>query len=149
VKLILGVLDVAYSGKDPTTTGEVATYLEDEYHVMRIFYEEYQHRIGKWLADAIADQIQDMARGAPINPDPFMDGTGKIEDAFRRFLAAGEIERISPSLPTQAALDRRSKRFKKGKGPERPSFIDTGLYQSTFRAWMQDDQSAPFSDVPF
>lgn len=150
MRLILGVVDVAYTGDGGgATTGEVAQLLEDEYHVMRIFAEEYNYRIGGALADAIADQIQDIANGAPVAPDPFKDGLEGIEHMFRNFLATSEIERINPETPTQAAIEGRSKRRKGGKGPRRPSFIDTGLYQASFRAWLADERTPPLPDVPF
>jgi hypothetical protein len=138
MRLVLGVADIAYSGEEgAVTTGDVAGWLEADYHVMETFYEEYQYRIGQWLADAIADQIQDIADGAPPPGDPFTDGTQKIERAFRQFLSRGEIEAINPDTPTQAALEGRSKRRKRTRGPRRPSFIDTGTYSAAFRAWIE------------
>lgn len=139
MKLILGVIDVAYTNEaGATTTGDVAEFLENDYGVMQIFYEEYQFRIGQWLADAIGDQIQDIINGAPVAPDPFHDGEQRIETAFRRFLSSGEIERINPETPTEAALEGRTKRRKSGKGPRRPSFVDTGLFMRSFRAWIEE-----------
>lgn len=139
-KLVLGVLDVAYSGdKGSTTTGDVAEILESEYHPMRIFAEEYQYRIGQALADALSDSIQDMANGAPPAPDPFFEATQQIEGDFRRFITTQEIERINPELPTQAALEGRSKRRKRTKGPRRPSLVDTGAYIASMRAWVEGE----------
>jgi hypothetical protein len=143
MRLILGVVNVAYSeGEGSVSTGDVAEWLEQDYHVMEIFAEEYRYRLGNWLAEGIADQIQDMANGAPAHVDPFQDGEQQIERAFRQFLAEGEIERINPETPTQAALEGRTKRRKSGKGPRRPSFIDTGLYQRSFRAWIEHDSAS-------
>lgn len=144
VQLVLGIDDVAYadpSGGGVTTTGDVAEILESRYHVMEIFWEEHREEIGEWLSDALADQIQDMANGAPISNDPFLDAEQNIEASFRDFIETGEIEKISPDTPTQAALEGRTKRRKNQKGPRRVSFRDTGLYVRSFRARVEDWQS--------
>jgi hypothetical protein len=77
------------------------------------------------------------AMGGPV-VDPYASAGQNIENAFRQFLSLKEMDKLGvPGVPTQAALEGRSKRFKSGKGPApRPSFIDTGQYQSTFRAWV-------------
>lgn len=142
MKLVLGVVDIAYSSEaGNVTTGDVAEFLESSYGVMRIFAEEYEYRIGQWLADGLADQIQDMANGAPRAADPFADGEQQIERAFRQFIASGEIERINPDLPSQAAIEGRSKRRKRSSGPRRVSLVDTGNYVASFRCWMSSDDS--------
>jgi hypothetical protein len=42
-----------------------------------------------------------------------------------------------PGVPTLAAQEGRSSRFKKGKGKgPRKSFIDTGLYVGSFKSWV-------------
>jgi hypothetical protein len=141
VRLVLGVVDVAYSGDNgAVTTGQVAEWIEGSYGVMSIFWEEYQDKAVRALVAAAKDSIQDVISGAPRPSNPFLGAEQKIESLFRDFLSRGEIEKISPDVPTQAALDRKSKRFKSGKAPDqRPSFIDTGLYQASFRAWIEDD----------
>jgi hypothetical protein len=80
--------------------------------------------------------------GAPAGIDPYGGATSEIEDRFKQFLSTGVMETLGfPGVPTQAALDRRagkkrSGRFKKKRPSTGVSFIDTGLYQSSFRAWM-------------
>lgn len=138
--LNLGVVDIAYSdagGGGATTTYEVAQILEAQYHVMDIFAIEREQKLGDWIAEALSDQIKDIAAGAPVPQNPFADAEQKIETSFRQFLDAGEIEKIHPHTPTQAALEGRTKRRKNQKGPRRPSFIDTGLYRRSFRAWVE------------
>lgn len=138
--LNLGVLDVAYSdpqGGGATTTGDVAEILEANYQVMQIFAIEREGKIGDWIAEALSDQIKDIAAGAPIPNNPFADAEQKIETSFRKFLSDEEMAKIHPDVPTQAALEGRTKRRKNQKGPRRVSFVDTGQYQASFRAWVE------------
>lgn len=138
MNLVLGVVDVAYSGEDGSvTTTDVAGWLEKNYQVMAIFFEEYRDQIGEWLAEGIGHQIQDLIGGAPAAADPFFDAEQRIESAFRDFLAKGEIEAIHPDAPTQAALEGRSKRRMASTGPRRVSLVDTGTYSAAFRAWIE------------
>jgi len=145
VKILLGVVDVAYSdagGKGGTkTTGDVAQILEHQYHVMEVFYEERRDHVAEWMADAIRDQIADLITQAPISSNPFLDAEQRIEASFRRFLSDDEMQKIMPiTQQITAAQMGMSKRFKAGhsKGYKpRPAFIDTGLYQASFRAWVQ------------
>ena len=139
-KLVLGVDDIAYSepGRGPVTTGQVAEILEEHYQVFQIFVQEHYDEIGEYLAQAIADQIADLAAGAPLPRDPFLDAEQRIEALFRNFLETGEIESIHPDLPSFAALAGKSRRFKSGYGPERPSLIDTGQFMRSMRAVMED-----------
>ena len=139
MRLILGVVDVAYSGdKDAKTTGDVAQILEDKYHVMEIFYLENQEKIGEFLADGIAAQITALANGKKPSGNPFFSATQKIDERFRDFLDSGQMETILPiTQPIAAAQIGVNHRKKKGynKNHEaRPAFIDTGLYQRSFRS---------------
>ena len=141
MKLHFGVVDVAYSDPDAkgeATTGEVAEVLERKYHVMRVFVEDNQDRIGAWLAEALAAEVDNLVAGKPsanLHFDLTAAVNGKIEERFRDYLALGEWERISGQT-TQAAAQGITSRKKSGKGTPRPAFIDTGLYQAAFRAWL-------------
>lgn len=149
--LHLGVADLAYSDPDAkgaATTGEVATILEKKYHVMRVFLEQNEAKIGDWLVDAMKGVIENMMAGKPLASVNVDLGTklgkrsisgvsinGKIEERFRDYLALGEWQQTSGQ--SIAAADRgRTLRRKSKKGPKRVAFIDTGLYQAAFRAWV-------------
>lgn len=134
--LHLGVVDMPYSDKTGTTTGQVAEWLEDKYHVMEIFYETHQDMIGQALADAMGDAISNMMMGAPMVADPYAAADAQIESAFRKFLTSREIETLGyPGVPTLAAIEGVSSRFKSRRGPRRPSFVDSGLYEAAFKIW--------------
>lgn len=151
-KLLLGVVDVAYSdGEGAKTTGEVAGYLEDEYHIMCTFLESYEDKIGEFLADAMVGEIEALAQGKPVLifgkdvetqlGDRVISGSsvnGKIEEAFRDFLDAREWKQTSGQAvdaADQGINHRKSQPYKKRNA--RPEFVDTGLYQASFRAWLE------------
>lgn len=149
-KLMLGVVDVAYSdGDGAKTTGEVAGYLEDEYHIMRTFLESYEEQIGEFLADAMVGEIESLAQGVAIfgkDISTHLGGrvisgqsvNGKIEEAFRDFLDAREWKQTSGQAvgaADQGVSHRKKKPLKKRDA--RSEFVDTGLYQASFRAWIE------------
>lgn len=152
--LHLGVIDVPYAeAPGPAraarrgraaryrnvTTGDVAGWLEDRYGVVEAFWEKHGDAAVGELADALEGAIESFAMGAPASLQPFGSGLSKIEDRFKQFLSTKEIESMGiPGVPTQAALRGVSHRFKRAyvRRPARPSFIDTGLYQASFKAWM-------------
>lgn len=166
--LKLGVLDVSYSdaGGGETTTGAVAEILEANYGVMGAFFELYQDKIAQWLADDMANSIQDLVNGGPgINSGARgssathrVAGTNrtasgsqsgsltfgadqKIEAAFRQFLFSGEMSKIKGAQLSADAVAGKTKRTKSGftKGKKaRPDFVNTGLYASAFRAWTEN-----------
>lgn len=146
--LHLGVLDIPYAqapkGKrsrrpGTETTGDVAEWLENKYHVMEIFFEQKaESLIVPELEKSITGAIVNLFAGAPPTADPFGGATAKIEDAFKQFLSTKEMEKLGyPGVPTQAALMGVSHRFAHPykRRPPRPSFIDTGLYQASIKAW--------------
>lgn len=122
----------------PTTTSQVAEILEEKYGVMNAFYNEYQDSIQAALIHSLEGALEDLYLGSPIT-DPLAEASQEIQSGFQFFLASAEIETMGiEGVPTQAALERRSLRFKGKKGPnKRPSFIDTGLYQASMRAWTE------------
>ena len=70
----------------------------------------------------------------------FYEEHANIETRFRHFLSQKEMDSLGvPGVPTKAALAGVSHRFKHpyAKRAPRPSFIDTGLYEASFRAWVE------------
>lgn len=155
--LHFGVIDVPYVGRETAaqmrkrlkrgdhppagakTTGDVADILEAKYHVMEIFWELHHVEILKILTQSSEGALESILLGAPIQLDPYGEAGSKIKDMFSVFLTNKEMDKLGyPGVPTQAAKDGVSHRFKNRrnkKGP-RPSFIDTGLYEASFKAWI-------------
>jgi hypothetical protein len=150
--LHLGVVDVPYvqalsrrqkkARAGTVTTGDVATWLENRYGVMETFFASRGEQIADDLAGALGGTLESFMMGAPPSIDPFGSATSSIEDQFKQFLATGEMEMLGVAgVPTQAALERRAGRRRSGRMKRRRagtgvSFIDTGLYQSSFKAWI-------------
>jgi hypothetical protein len=136
--LHLGVVDVPYAVKDGTTTGQVARWLEDRYHVMEIFSEIHGQEIADAMAQSMADAVDGLMMGAPVSGNPLAAAESVIDVAFKKFIDTKEMDHLGiPGVPTKAAKDGVSKRFKSGFGPKnRPSFQDSGLYETDFKAWV-------------
>jgi hypothetical protein len=137
----LGVVDVPYTlGR--ATTGDVANWLENKYHIMELMYETHQTQIADDLANSVRGALETLMSGGPAAVDPFAAAGDDIRRRFDDFIALGEVEWLGiPGVPTKAALAGKSSRFKKKRNPRgrRPSFIDTGLYLQSFRAWVDYD----------
>lgn len=147
--LHLGVYDLPYSQAPKAkrrkvaigtqTTGDVAGWLEDKYGVMEMFYEMHaEDVVAPALEDAIDGAFEDLLMGAPLDVSIFGSAEGRIDDAFRKALDMKEFDNMIGGVPTAAAergVDHR-KKHPYVKRPARQSFIDTGLYQSSFKSWV-------------
>lgn len=134
MKLHLGVVVVP----EPSShwdTYEVGTQLEKEYGLFSRFAQYNMNSIVKDLEESIGRAIDRLAEGRPS--EAFQMGTQRIEQSFREFLDNETMAQLGiPGVPTKAALQGKSKRFKGGRGPRRPSFIDSGTLQKSFKAWV-------------
>jgi hypothetical protein len=149
-KLHFGVLDIPYTeapekgskkaASGTQTTGDVATWLEDKYHVLEIFYNQHQEEIVGALENGLAGSLENMMLGAPVNANIFGTAESEITTLFRKFIESKEMDHLGyPGVPTKASLKGVNHRLKLKKGPVRPSFRDTGLYEASMRAWVEHD----------
>jgi len=171
-KLVFGVLDIPYANaprakgskaKSGTqTTGDVAQWLEDEYHIMEVFAAVHAQDIAHDLEHSVVGALNSILNGAPASLDVFGSATSKIEERMKNFILTGEMEKLGiPNVPTQAALNgvshrfanamntsytmplnkktgkRRKKALKKPQRDARVSFYDTGLYETSMKAWIE------------
>ena len=129
------------------TTFDVAERLEEQYHVMELFFEEVGiDLIAKALEHSVESAIQNVFMGSPANDEPLIpykqgplnEAMSEIETAFKHFLSLQFLDGVVPGVPTQAALKGVNHRMKHpyAPRPSRPSFIDTGLYETNFKAWI-------------
>jgi hypothetical protein len=152
----LGVIDLPYQNVQPRavgkrrrrskggtpnkTTGDIAEILEAKYHVMGLFLQLHGEEIGDDLAESVSGAIESFIMGAPVSLNPFGSGTSKIEDRFKQMLSTKELDSLGyPGIPTEAALRGFNPRLKhpyRRRAP-RPSFIATGQYQASFKAWVE------------
>ena len=153
-KVVFGVIDLPYShtenlGKNKSgkrkgqarasTTGDVAEILEAKYEVMQTFWNLHQDEIVNELHESLADEFDAILQGKPLSNNAFAGGTSEIETMFKKFLSEKEMDGLGvKGVPTKASLMGVSHRFKDKKGtPGRPSFIDTGMYENAFKAWVE------------
>jgi hypothetical protein len=138
IHLHLGVVDLPYDNAAGASTGDVAGWLEDDYHVMEVFYQLHGRQIAGSLENSLAGALENLLMGAPANDAEFGGATSAIEDMFRKFLESKEMDGLGiPGVPTQASLRGISKRFKSKRGSPRPSFIDSAMYENSFTAWVE------------
>lgn len=151
MKLHLGVIDLPYRAAGPLkskrknkpiwnagamTTGGVARILEDKYAVMQNFAALHIQDIAEVFAIGVAESLESLMQGAPVSINPFGQASSETEKMFRTYLDNSEIrETGQPGVPTEAAIKGVNHRLKSKKGQPRSDFIDTGLYQSSFKAW--------------
>lgn len=158
MKLVLGVVDVPYQAalspqqkraarwrhsKKPwqslaatVSTGDVAQWLENKYGVIQWFYFFHSKDVLEELEKKARGALESVMLGAPATFDPFTDFS-VIEQTFRNSLDRREYDHWIKGVPTQAARDGVNSRLKSRFGPERPSFIDSGLYRQSFKAWLE------------
>lgn len=121
------------------TTGEVAEILEAKYHIMETFFELHETEIVGMLERSLEGALQNIAAGAPGTIGVNAEGESAIEATFKNWLSQrGMDQTATPGVPTLAALHGVSHRFAHpyARRASRPSFIDTGLYQANFKAWV-------------
>jgi hypothetical protein len=145
--LHLGVVEMPYASPGGKTTGDVAQILEDKYHVMETFYEDMgpdviQKAIEHSAQNAVETLILGGSRSGSnsANMSLTLEAEGEIEAAFKLWLSQQSMDYTQPGVPTQASLKGVSHRLKRANAKTnsaRPSFIDTGLYQSSFKAWIE------------
>jgi hypothetical protein len=150
--LHLGVVDIPYTANPPSpgkgrrkkaksasnvTTGDVAEFLENKYHVMETFFEINQQKIADQLTDSMSKSLDSLLMGSPPGSDLFGSATTKIYDEFQQFIDLKVMDTLGyPGVPTKASIKGVRSRFKKRLDPGRPSFQDSGVYENNFAAWV-------------
>jgi hypothetical protein len=117
----------------------VAEILEAKYAVMDTFVLLHEQEIADQFAEAVSGALENLVMGAPPANNPFGPAEAFTEARFKRYLELQEMNGLVDGVPTRAALEGVSHRFKgkRNKAGPRPSFIDTGLYESSFKAWVE------------
>jgi hypothetical protein len=143
--LHLGVIDVPYA-TEGTSTGDVAEILEKQYSVMGNFAALHADEIQELVEIAFAEAIENVLAGQPARlAKPMNQAASDIKKIFTTYLNNEEIaETGQEGVPTAAALAGKRtslKKMKELKKPRRrvrtrrPSFVDTGMYRNSFKAW--------------
>ena len=122
MKLFLGVVDLPEP--EGNTTYGVGKILEEKYGLFSKFYESHEDKIVKNLTESLVGALETTLMGQHVE-DPFVAATDQI--------ATLGVQ----GVPTKAALMGKSVRFKRKRGPRRPSFIDSGTLQTSFKSWVK------------
>lgn len=136
-------------------------------HIARAFEESAKTAIEDIFSGKQTGAAEYMAGGSSEMFALTGDATQEIEDSFRIFIDQKELDFVMPGVPTFAstggeisvteysvdkagnpkvrtvrrqrgAVNHRLKHPYAKDNPPRPSFRDTGLYQASFRAWVED-----------
>lgn len=121
------------------TTGDVAEILEEKYHIMESFAEEYHDQIVDAVAHSLAGAMETILSGQDVE-NPFAGAESEITEGMKEFIDGQMMDGI-PGVPTKAALKginhRLTHPYAKGN-PARPSFLDTGLFQANMVATIEE-----------
>lgn len=119
------------------TTGRLADILESKYGIIEAFSEMYGGEIAVVFKDDMELQLGELFEGK--RGRGYVRASKKIEKLFLNFIYNKELDGVVEGVPTKASLAGKSYRpsqRKFPKGQARPSFVDTGLYSSHMRAWV-------------
>jgi hypothetical protein len=138
-RLCLGVQNLQYNipgSEEQTTTVEVANKLENRYSIMHLYTILHKDVIQNAVSNAYKGKLESAFLGKPNSKLP--NQIDAIEHSFKQMLSSQELESLGlPGIPTTAALKGIRSRLKKQKGLRRPSFIDTGAYEASFKSWIK------------
>lgn len=125
------------------TTAEVAAELEAKYSIVETFVELEEDNITELLEDAYGEHLEAIMSMESVPKEIVTSKqTDKIEANFRKALSSRRFDGVISGVPTTAAQRGVShlRQHPYAKRPPRPSFIDTGMYQRSFRAWVEDTE---------
>lgn len=125
------------------TTGDVSKELEDKYKIVEAFVDMEEDYICDLIEEQAAMDLDEiMTLGEPSKKGMSFTETDKIEKKFRNNLSSRKYDGIISGVPTIASIKGfshlRQHPYEKGHG-SRASFVNTGLYSSSFRAWVEED----------
>ena len=146
MKIVLGVLDAPHmeylhgmpAKESDLMIGDLAEILESKYRIMQTFADMRKGEIAKAVKEAIALKIKAEIRGVKTPVNHLARAFGQIEHSFKDFIATQQMDGRVAGVPTMASLmgvNHRLKHPYASSNPVRPSFIDTGQYVASFKAW--------------
>jgi hypothetical protein len=124
------------------TTAEVAAELEAKYKIVETFWELEEDNFVEMIEDAFVEDIENVMQMSEVKKATGVSvkETDKIEAKFKQNLSSRRYDGMISGVPTLAAQKGVShlRQHPYAKRGSRPSFIDTGMYQRSFRAWIED-----------
>jgi hypothetical protein len=126
------------------TTGQVSKELEERYKIVEEFWKFEEDNFVELLEEAFAEDLEDVLQMKKLTKQTkgiSVKETDAIEARFRQNLSARRYDGVISGVPTLAAQrgvsHMRAQPYSRKNSP-RPSFIDTGMYSRSFRAWVKD-----------
>ena len=119
----------------------MAEILESKYQIMAKFFNLHHVEVIQALEGGVEGQLEAIMMGAGVSDNPFLEGESEIERVFKDFINARELDGVVNGVPTDASLKGVNHSFLHPyakSNPVRPSFVDTGLYRDSFKAWIDD-----------
>jgi hypothetical protein len=156
MKLNLGVIDVLEP--EGGTSYSVGVDLEKRYGLFSMFANAHEKDIADAIAKDAVDGLEAIMRGESVDiKTVFAESGEEITDQLHNFITSQEVERVATQygeygIPTQAALEGLSLRTSTGKaigkarkgmktkvvkGARRPSFIYSGIFEHSLKAWVE------------
>ena len=137
-RLHFGIHEAPYEYGKARTTHEVAEILEARYHVIERFVADSAPDIRALILEQSARHAQQIMKGRKPQHKAMTD---KIRLMFRSYILRRALDGHGTArfpIPTGASLRGVNHRLKHpyARRASRPSFFDTGLYVSSFRAWI-------------
>jgi hypothetical protein len=137
-KLHFGVTDVPYPYGSHKSTHEVANILEAKYQVIENFVRDNEKEIRAILKEQAKRNARSVVAGRKPSPQGALDQFKKM---FKTYILKKQLDGRVRGVPTLASLRGVNHRLKHpyAKRAPRPSFFDTGLYVSVFKAWIAEE----------
>jgi|SRR6185312_157237 len=128
------------------TTGDIAEIIEGRYGIFSMFTLLHGADIEEKLAEVYEAKLERLLLGGPaaaasaeFDTGDFAGEVSVLEGIFKKALDDQEFNGRGPGIPTRAAqhgVNHRLARPSVRGNPARPSFIDTGLLQSSLKIWV-------------
>jgi len=157
MKLKLGVNEVP-EVEEGETTYTVGKKLEETYGIFSMFSNYRKDFIANALAEDAADGIAALIKGDTVDVGKvFAKSSENITDKLHEFITQQQVEEVASrygeyGIPTQAALQgktlrtvngrnikkpKKGQKFKEYYGARRPSFMYSGLFEHSLKAWIE------------
>jgi len=121
MKLIFGIQPTSYLEGDQVS--EVAHYLEKRFKVMETFIGMNEEMVADQVAKSFVSTLE-------MKPDQAKKDIGFIAKEFKESIEDKKFDGLGPDIPTVSS--QKGIRWRKSspyRGPNRPSFLDTGTYK--------------------
>jgi hypothetical protein len=128
-------------GQSIVTTEEVADALEERYHILEHFLEMEHDGIMSDFHQNFHLEIDTALSGRKPPKRRWGRFEARVTRRFKDFIHARSLDGVEYGVPTQRSLkgvNRRLSHPYQKNNPSRPSFIDTGLYVNSMKAWVEE-----------